>query len=502
MATDYDGQPDRSVCVARLGRRDVLRGALLVGGMSTLSPLTAFAQPQTPTDGTRGESPNALALARLLNRTKFGDLPPKAVMHAKMSLASTLACAAAGSGAGSTKIIRDLAKENGGRPDATIWFDGTRIPVNEAAHVNATMSDAFASDDSDIRNTMHIGTNITSAGLAVGERTGASGQDLITAMVVGYEAAGRIFDARKGNRGGVHASQNVAFAGAVTAAKLLKLTDQQIADAIGLVAVTQGGLAMGTNSWAREYMGGNAAFCGVNAALAAGRGYTVSADMLESRGGYLTVYGGGKPESELLTRDYGKDWDIVKYLAIKLRPGSHPYSSMVEASINASREANVSASQIVKILVDRRNLLGEPNPPKDLVEAFHSLEYYLAAAAADKDFNWSHASPAKFQDPAITRLMRLVEYAPAPQPVKYQWGWGGTVTIVTTTGSRFTSTVDAPWGSAPRGIEWSDVDAKYHTLMPNAKLSAKRIEESLNMIHDFDLAKSVKDLTGMINVRS
>ena len=501
MAADYDGQADHSADTLRLGRRDVLKGALMVGSMTTLSPFVAFAQPQTSSDGTRGGSANALALARLLNRTKFSDLPPKAVVHAKMSLASTIACAAAGSGAGSTKIIRDLAKENGGRPDATIWFGGTKVPVNDAAHVNATMSDAFASDDSDIRNTMHIGTNITAAGLAVGERTGASGQDLIAAMVVGYEAAGRIFDARKGNRGGVHASQNVAFAGAVTAAKLLKLTDQQIADAIGLVAVTQGGLAMGTNSWAREYMGGNAAFCGVNAALAAARGYTVSDDMLEAKGGYLAVYGGGKPDSELLTRDYGKDWDIVKYLAIKLRPGSHPYSSIVEASINASRQANVPAAQIAKILVDRRNLLGEPNPPRDLVEAFHSLEYYLAAAAADKDFNWSHAAAAKFKDPAITRLMRLVDYAPAPQPVKYQWGWGGTVTIVTTSGARFTSTVDAPWGSAPRGIEWSDVDAKYRTLMPNTKLSSKRIEDSLKMIHDFDQVKSVKELTGIVNAR-
>ena len=71
------------------------------------------------------------------------------------------------------------------------------------------------------------------------------------------------------------------------------------------------------------------------------------------------MYGGGKPEA-LLTRDYGKDWDIAKYLSIKLRPGSHPYSSMVEASINAAREANVPASQIAKILVDRRNLLGAP----------------------------------------------------------------------------------------------------------------------------------------------
>jgi len=503
MAADQDRRPDRvTPGGSGLTRREVLHDALLLGGLATLSPLTAFAGPQAQGAPARGESFSALALSRLLNRTQFSDLPPKAITHAKMSLASTLACAASGSGAGSSRIIRDLAKESGGKPEGSIWFDGAKVPVNDAAHVNATMSDAFASDDSDIRNTMHIGTCITSSGLAVAERTGASGQDLITAMVVGYEAAGRIFDARRGNRGGVHASQNVGFAGAVTAARLLKLTDDQMAHAIGLVAVTVGGLAIGTNSWAREYMGGNAAFTAVNAALAASRGYTANDDILEARGGYLSVYGGGMPDSQLLTRDYGKDWDIAKYLSIKLRPGSHPYSSMVEASINAAREANVPASEIARIIVDRRNLLGAPNPPKDLVEAFHSLEYYLAAAAADRDFNWSHTSPEKFRDPAITRLMGLVEFGPPPQPVKYRWGWGGTVTIVTTSGARFTSTVDAPWGSAPRGIEWSDVDAKYRRLMPDSKLQERRIEASLKAIHDFEHLKKVSELTEMITVRS
>ena len=71
-------------------------------------------------------------------------------------------------------------------------------------------------------------------------------------MIVGYEAAGRIGEARQGGRGGVHASQIVAFGGAVTAAKLLKLTDEQMAHALGIAAITMGGLATGTNSWARE----------------------------------------------------------------------------------------------------------------------------------------------------------------------------------------------------------------------------------------------------------
>src|SRR6185369_614441 len=121
-----------------------------------------------------------------------------------------------------------------GRAEATIWFDGTKLPAVEAARVNAVLSDAAASDDSDIRNTAHEGTTLASAGLAIAERTGATGQDLLTAMIVGYEAAGRIGEARSGGRGGVHASQIVAFAGATAAARLLKLTDEQMAQALGI----------------------------------------------------------------------------------------------------------------------------------------------------------------------------------------------------------------------------------------------------------------------------
>jgi 2-methylcitrate dehydratase PrpD len=93
----------------------------------------------------------------------------------------------------------------------------------------------------------------------------------------------------------------------------------------------------------------------------------------------------------------------------------------------------------------------------------------------------------------------LVEPDPAPPAVHYDWNWGGTVTIVTKSGARFTSTVDAPKGSGPRGIEWSDVDAKYHALMPDSKLPAKRMDEILKTIHDFDQVKRVAQFTNLLH---
>src|SRR5262250_2320144 len=236
----------------------------------------------------------SLRLAQLLNRTRFGDLPPQTIEHAKMLIASTLASAAPGSLIDSARIVREIAKERGGKPEATVWFDGAKLPLDQVARVNAMLSDAAASDDSDLRNVAHTGTTLAAVGLAIAERAGATGAELLNAMVAGYQAAGRIGDALSSGRSGFHASVIVAFGGVVAAARLLKLTDEQMAHAISLVATTMGGLAIGTNSWAREYHAGNAALCAVNAALAAGRGYTVNEDMLEASRGFLAVFSGGK----------------------------------------------------------------------------------------------------------------------------------------------------------------------------------------------------------------
>ena len=161
----------------------------------------------------------------------------------------------------------------------------------------------------------------------------------------------------------------------------------------------------------------------------------------------------------------------------------------------------MAPGEVVKILVSGPQIrtIGRAQPPKDLIEAIHSLHYFLASAVADKDFSWIHATPAKIHNPEAARLIGLVEADPSPPTVHYDWSWGGTVTIVTRSGARYTSTVDAPRASGPRGIEWSDVDAKYRALMPDSGLPAKRIDEILSVIHRIDRMKKVSELTRLLS---
>ena len=272
----------------------------------------------------------ASQLADFLTRTAASDLPPPALDHAAMLIASTIASAAAGKQIISARIIRDLAHERGGREDASIWFDhGARVPIADAAQVNAVMSDAAASDDSDLRNIIHAGTPLTATSLAIAERNGANGEAVLTAIVCGYEAAGRIGEAiTPGFRErGFHGCLGAVFAASVAAARLLQLDAAQMAQAIALSATSIGGLATAANtSVAREY------HAGLRGDARSERG-TGGAARLSERGKraggaarIFEAFGGidGAEAAKMATHGLGESWDICTDMAIKLVPGGHP----------------------------------------------------------------------------------------------------------------------------------------------------------------------------------
>ncbi len=231
------------------------------------------------------------------------------------------------------------------------------------------------------------------------ERTGASGEDVLAAIVLGYEAAGRIGEAITPGfrRRGFHGCLVAIFAAAVAAARLLRLDAEQMAQAIALSATSIGGLAAAANtSVAREYHAGLAAMLGVNAALAAERGFKAEESILETRQGFFEVYGGvdAADAGAEVTRDLGHRWDIITDMAVKLVPGGHPHHALAEAAANAAREGRFAADEIESITLSRPGVtaLAGPLHPADLIDMAHSPAYFLAAGAADHEFSWVHAS--------------------------------------------------------------------------------------------------------------
>src|SRR5438067_13126753 len=293
----------------------------------------------------------ARELANFLTGVTPPDLPAQAMDHAAVLIASTLASAAMGSTLESSRIVKDMAVSLGGSARASIWFDkaGPKLPVVAAAQVNAVMSDAAASDDSDLRTIVHCGTPLVATALAAAEHHGGSGEDVLAAIVVGYEAAGRIIDAITGFRErGFHGSNAAIFAATVAAARLLRLDAEQMTHAISLAATSTGGLAKAADtSVAREYHAGMATMSGIQAVRAAQRGYRAEECILEMKLGFFEVFGGvdGKAAAAAATRDLGQSWDIVTDMAVKLVPGGHPYHALAEAAANAARDGAIDPAE-------------------------------------------------------------------------------------------------------------------------------------------------------------
>jgi 2-methylcitrate dehydratase PrpD len=448
----------------------------------------------------------ARQLADFLSRTTVAELPSQALDYAAMLIASTVASAAAGRQIESARIMRELAVERGGRAEASLWFEpGARTSVADAAQVNAVMSDAAASDDSDLRNIVHAGTPCTAVSLAMAERCGASGEAVLAAIVCGYEAAGRIGEAiTPGFRQrGFHGCHGAVFAAAVAAARLLDLDVTQMTRAIALSATSIGGLATAADtSVAREYHAGLAASLGVSAALAAQRGYQCEESVLEAPQGFFEAVGGvnGATGAVTATRDLDVSWDICTDMAIKLVPGGHPYHAIAEAAANAAREGKVTEPDVESIKIERPGMmrLGGPLHPQSLIDMAHSPAYFAAAAVADQTFSWQHAGMPKITDPAIHRLIDRVRLEPTQADPRFRQG--ATVTIRTRDGRTLSNTVHVPKGAATLGVAWSDVDAKYRTLTPAAGLDHQKVEATLQQIHDFRSAPNVATLLRTLEV--
>ena len=165
--------------------------------------------------------------------------------------------------------------------------------------------------------------------------------------------------------------------------------------------------------------------------------------------------------------------------------------------------ADFAAEEIATITVSRPGLtaLGEPLHPSDLIGMAHSPAYFLAAGAADGEFSWVHAMPAKIADPVIHRLIDKVQVGPQPVADVERYRQGATVTIRTTDGRSSTATVHVPKGAAMLGLGWADIEAKYRALVPYAGASAEQLESSLGLIRDFRQIDRAAALPEILQIR-
>lgn len=232
-------------------------------------------------------------LAEWTTALDYEQLTPRAIEMAKLLVLDQLGLQLRGAGMPHLQPVRRLVERMKAAPESTTAGSARRTVAPYAALVNGTLASGIEFDDVHMY-AAHIGSTVVPTALAFGESTGASGRDVITAVVAGAQVMALLGATTVTDlvRTGWHASKILGtFGAAATAGRLLDLSPGQLAHAFGIA----GSEAAGTMEYelsggeVKRMHAGAAARSGSQAALLAQAGLTGPAAIIEGKRGVLRL---------------------------------------------------------------------------------------------------------------------------------------------------------------------------------------------------------------------
>jgi len=363
-------------------------------------------------------SPDTLSarLAAHVIDTPWDALPPAAVLAAKHMALDPLAVAWAGPSAPGIPPVRDALIDEGGKPQGTVWATNAKIPARSAAFLNSAAAAALDFDgmQASERGSVHSDSVVLPAALAVAEQHGATGRELVAALVLGNDIVTRLGAASAlPHRGWYQTSIYGIMGAAAAAARLMRLDADQTMHAFG-IAVNQACSTQLPNierSLVKRYSSAFAAQGGVLAALMAARGITAARQAFEGRFGFYELYQPGEPDR--LLDGLGVSYPHVE-TGVKRFPSCACNHTAIEAALQLAREHPVQSSEIADLDVTIspyvHRLVGAPFDPSSdpQVAAQFSVQYSVAAAMLRGRFGVGDIEPDAVLERAVLALARRI----------------------------------------------------------------------------------------------
>jgi 2-methylcitrate dehydratase PrpD len=187
-----------------------------------------------------------VTLARYAAGLRYEDLPGEVVAKAKDIIADTVAACICGADMPWSRIVIDYAERTGPGGNSKILGRGTSVQAPAAALANGALAHSFELDSLTRPGAgAHPGATVLPPALAIAQQVGASGKQLIAAIVAGNEVMIRIGRAtgHTNEARGFHAPGTTGpFGAAVACGLLLGLDERQMTNALGIAGSLAGGL--------------------------------------------------------------------------------------------------------------------------------------------------------------------------------------------------------------------------------------------------------------------
>jgi 2-methylcitrate dehydratase PrpD len=417
-------------------------------------------------------------LVGFLQPLRAADLPAEVLDRARYFLLDYLACAIRGSREPSSAAVQRMIQRMGANGCSTVIGTRIRTIPGLAAMANGAASHAIEMDDTHSGGSIHLGTTMYSAALALAEiMPETSTETFLAAVVAGFETAARIAMAVQPKEHyalGFHMTGTCGvFGAAITAAKMLGLTLDQTLAAVGIAGSMAAGSMefLAEGAWTKRIHPGLAAQNGIHAALLAAEGYTGPLHILEGRDGFLHGYS-RNPIPERLTDGLGQSFEILR-TAVKPHTCCRYMQGPIDAILALMQEQNLESSQIqlieVAVLEAGWGIVAEPRDkkytPESVVDMQFSMPFGAAVAAIDGAAGLDQFTVEKARSPKVRELMNKVALVKDPRIEEtFPREWPARVSIELADGRRHEKFVRYPKGDPENALTWDEMETKFRAL--------------------------------------
>ncbi len=285
-----------------------------------------------------GDIKTTQPLASFAANLNHNDMPATAREVARQALLDMLGVTIAGRDEPLVKMLAAEAEEAGGAPQSSVVAQGFKTSAAQAALVNGAAAHALDYDDVLTAMSGHPTVPVYPALLALAERDGRSGRDVLTAFVAGVEIEGRIgaMMAPGHYARGWHSTGTIGtFAAAAAAGRLLGLDDAAMARAFGIAGAQAAGLKSMFGTMCKPLHAGKAAQNGLLAASLAKRGFSSKEDVLDCAQGFVATQSNGvEPEKAL--ENLGESFHAPDLL-FKYHAACYGTHAPIEAALKAAK---------------------------------------------------------------------------------------------------------------------------------------------------------------------
>jgi 2-methylcitrate dehydratase PrpD len=417
----------------------------------------------------------AATLAAFVAGLRAGELPPTALDAARRHLLDTLGVAIRGRAhENAANALRGIRAIDGAAGSVAVWGSATTLAAPYAALANGIASHVLDYDDTHTDGIVHGSAIVAPVVMALGQARAASGEELVTAFVAGWEVAARVGLASAGTfhtRGFHTTSIAGVFGAAAAASRLLGLDAARTTHALGLA----GSMASGINEYlsngssAKSVHTGWMAHAGMAAASLAAAGMTGPASVFEGRDGLLRAFGVREgARTEALTAGLREHWEVTR-VSIKPYPCCHFAHAFIDCA-GALVASGIAADEIERIECVVPEIeqplicdpLAEKARPRTPYAAKFSLPFLIAARIVDGAIGHRTFVPASISREPVLRLAARVTYRTArPGEMPFPRTFPGLIEATLGGGRRVVQRLDVNRGHPDNPLAFDEVAAKF-----------------------------------------